>query len=146
AVCNFVSIASVWLHQPQINIPCAQTALNIRNVFSIRRPDRHTNRNFRVPFEGELPTVLSVEVQHPKIAMAATVTQIYEFMIPGRYRWCLYRAGLVRDLDTPSNIFYRTAADWVAPNIELNLPTGRNSVAVTVQIRRDVRSLAEGEP
>ncbi len=96
-------------------------------------------------FEGDLAILLGIEIQYPEIAMSPAVAQICELMISwGRGR-CLYIAGLVRDLDAAANVFFRAAVDRVAPNIELDLPAGRDDIAVLIQIRRDVRRLPESQ-
>src|SRR5258707_1931128 len=96
-------------------------------------------------FEGGLAILPGIEIQSPEIALSPAVAQICELMISwGRGR-CLYIAGLVRDLDAAANVFFRAAVDRVAPNIELDLPTGRDYVAMPIQVRRDVRRLPESE-
>src|ERR1700704_5944057 len=107
-------------------------------MLSVRGPDRHADRYLRIVFEGDLAILLGFEIQHPEIAMAAAVAQICEFMISWGRRRCLHIASLVRDLDTAANVFFRVAVDRVAPNVELDLPAGRDDVAVLIQIRRDI--------
>ena len=145
AVRYFVSIASVGVHQPQIDVPRIDSALHVGDVLPVGRPDGHANRDLRIVFEGDLTILLGFEIQYPEIAMASTVAQIYEFAISRARGRRLHRAGLVRDLDTTANVLFWAAVHRVAPNIELDLPTGRDDVAVPIQVRRDVRRLPESE-
>ncbi len=140
-----MSIAPIGVHKPQVNVPPNESALHIGNVLPVRGPHRHPNRDLRIVFEGNLATLLGFEIQYPKIAMSTTVAQVNEFMIPRGHGGRLHGAGLVGDLDAAVNIFHRTVINRVAPNIELDLPTGRDDVAVPIQVRRDVRRLAESE-
>ncbi len=140
-----MSAASIGVDQPQIDVPCVQSALHVGYVLPVRRPDRYPHRHLRIVFEGDLAILLGFQIQYPEIAMSPAVAQIYEFMISGGSGRCLHDPGLVRDLDAAANVFFRVAVDRVAPNIELDLPARRDDVAALIQIRRDIRGLPESK-
>src|SRR5260370_7095598 len=123
AVRYLVSVASIGVHQPQIDVPSVESALHVGNVLPVRGPDRHPYRDLRIVFEGDLAILLGFEIQYPEIAMSPAVAQIYKFMISGGRHRCLHRAGLVRDLTAAANVSFRAPIDMAAPNTALYLPT-----------------------
>ena len=105
-----MSAASIGTHQPQIDVPRIESAFHVGNVLSVGGPHGYANRDLRVVFEGDLTILLGFEIQHPEIAVASTVAQIYELAISrGRGR-CLHHTGLVRDLHTTTNVRGSTRA------------------------------------
>ena len=127
-------ITSIRIHQPQINVPALEPALDVGNVFSIWRPHRHANRDLRIVLEGDLTILLGFEIQYPEIAVAAAVAYIYEFTICWSSRWSLHCSSLVRDLHPAPNIVLRIASDGVAPNVELDLPSGCDYIAAAINV------------
>src|ERR1700704_720963 len=114
-------------------------------MLPVRRPDRYSYRDLRIVLESDLAILLGFKIKHPEIAMATTVAQIYEFTISRRRGRRLHRAGLVRDLRTTTNVFLRAAFDRITPNVKLDLPAGRDYIAVPIDVRRDVRCFPESQ-
>src|SRR5205814_10393850 len=98
----------------------AAAASHVRDVGSIGRPHRHSQRNACIPLEGDLAAAVGFEIQNPYVSVTSAITQVCDLLVVRTYRRSLHGTGLMSDLNSLRYVRLGVIAHRVFPNIKLN--------------------------